>query len=116
MVFSALWSWLAAVVVATVGYAIATGLATPAAFFGVGFGIGWFGLLIPALAAVVGSLAALVARGRSIGHGATALALGARRRGVTDAARGAPADAADSAARARSRSIVNAWRDRSRRA
>ena len=65
--YPALWSWLAAVAVATVGYALATGLVTPAVFFGVGFGIGWFGPLIPALAAVVGSLAALVARGRSVG-------------------------------------------------
>ena len=67
MAYPALWSWLAAVAVATVGYALATGLVTPAVFFGVGFGIGWFGLLIPVLAAVVGSLAALVARGRSVG-------------------------------------------------
>jgi hypothetical protein len=65
--FSALWSWVAAVVVAAIGYAFATGTLTAAALFGLGFGIGWFGLLIPALAAVVASFAVLVARGRSTG-------------------------------------------------
>ena len=46
VVFSALWSWVAAVVVAAIGYAFATGTITAAAIFGLGFGIGWFGLLI----------------------------------------------------------------------
>jgi len=64
---SALWSWVAAVVVAAIGYAFATGTLTAAALFGLGFGIGWFGLLIPALAAVIASFAVLVARGRSTG-------------------------------------------------
>jgi hypothetical protein len=63
----ALWSWLAAVVVAGLGYAIATGTIMAALLFGLGFGIGWFGLLIPVLAAIIGSLAALVARGRESG-------------------------------------------------
>ena len=63
VVFSALWSWVAAVVVAAIGYAFATGTLTAAALFGLGFGIGWFGLLIPALAALVASFAVLVARG-----------------------------------------------------
>jgi ABC-type transport system involved in cytochrome c biogenesis permease subunit len=63
----ALWSWMAAVVVAGVGYAFATGTIMAALLFGLGFGIGWFGLLIPALAAIIGSLAALVARGRDSG-------------------------------------------------
>ena len=67
VVFSALWSWVSAVVVAAIGYAFATGTLMAAVLFGLGFGIGWFGLLIPALAAVVASLAALVARGRSSG-------------------------------------------------
>ena len=67
VVFSALWSWVAAVVVAAIGYAFATGTLTAAALFGLGFGIGWFGLLIPALAAVIASFAVLVARGRSTG-------------------------------------------------
>ena len=55
-------SWSAAI-----GYAFATGTLTAAALFGLGFGIGWFGLLIPALAAVIASFAVLVARGRSTG-------------------------------------------------
>lgn len=67
VLFPALWSWVALVVVAAIGYAMATGTVLAALIFGVGLGIGWFGLLIPALAAVVGSLAALVARGRSSG-------------------------------------------------
>lgn len=67
VLFPAIWSWIALVVVAAVGYAMATGTVLAALIFGVGLGIGWFGLLIPALAAVVGSLAALVARGRSSG-------------------------------------------------
>lgn len=67
VLFPALWSWVALVVVAAIGYAVATGTVLAALIFGVGLGIGWFGLLIPAVAAVVGSLAALVARGRSSG-------------------------------------------------
>lgn len=67
VLFPAIWSWVALVLVAAVGYALATGTALAALIFGVGLGIGWFGLLVPALAAVIGSLAALVARGRSGG-------------------------------------------------
>lgn len=67
MLFSALWSWLALIVVATVGYAIATGTLLAAVLFGLGLGVTWFGLLVPALAAVVASFAVLVARGRSSG-------------------------------------------------
>lgn len=67
VLFPAVWSWVALVLVAAVGYALATGTALAALIFGVGLGIGWFGLLVPALAAVIGSLAALVARGRSGG-------------------------------------------------
>jgi uncharacterized protein DUF6121 len=67
--YSALWSWLAAVVVALVGYAIASTANTvmAALLFGLGFGIGWFGLLIPALAGLTASFAVLVARGRGAG-------------------------------------------------
>jgi hypothetical protein len=67
VLFSALWSWVALVVVATVGYAIATGTLLAALLFGLGLGVTWFGLLVPALAAVVASFAVLVARGRSSG-------------------------------------------------
>jgi hypothetical protein len=69
VVASALWSWLAAVVVAVVGFALAsTGNTVVAALlFGLGFGIGWFGLLIPAIAALTASFAVLVARGRDAG-------------------------------------------------
>jgi len=67
VVFAAIWSWLALVVVATVGYAIATGTLLEALLFGLGLGVTWFGLLVPVLAAVVASLAVLVARGRSSG-------------------------------------------------
>lgn len=67
VLFPAIWSWVALVLVAAVGYAVATGTVLAALIFGVGLGIGWFGLLVPALAAVIGSLAALVARGRSSG-------------------------------------------------
>jgi hypothetical protein len=64
---AAVWTWCAAVVVAVVGYAIATGTVLAALLFGLGFGIGWFGLLIPALAAFVAWLAALVARAQEAG-------------------------------------------------
>jgi Family of unknown function (DUF6121) len=64
---AAVWTWCAAVVVAVVGYAIATGTVLAALLFGLGFGVGWFGLLIPALAAVVAWLAALVARAQEAG-------------------------------------------------
>ena len=69
LAFSAVWSWLAAVVVAVVGYALASTSSTmlAALLFGLGFGIGWFGLLIPALAVLTASLAVLVARGRGAG-------------------------------------------------
>lgn len=69
VVFSAVWSWLAAVVVAFIGYALVSSSNTllAALLFGLGFGIGWFGLLIPALAALSASLAVLVARGRDAG-------------------------------------------------
>jgi len=64
---AAVWTWCAAVIVAVVGYAIATGTVLAALLFGLGFGVGWFGVLIPALAAVVAWLAALVARAQEAG-------------------------------------------------
>ncbi|PWC05075.1 DUF6121 family protein [Agromyces badenianii] len=69
VVISAACTWLAAVVVAIIGYAIASASSTllAALLFGLGFGIGWFGLLIPALAALTASFAVLVARGRDAG-------------------------------------------------
>ena len=67
VLLAALWTWLAAVVVAIVGYALATGTALASVLFGLGFGVGWFGLLIPALAALVTSFAVLVARGQQGG-------------------------------------------------
>ncbi|MGW9630829.1 DUF6121 family protein [Agromyces sp. NPDC055520] len=69
IILSAVWTWLAFVVVAVVGYALASVSTTllAALLFGLGFGIGGFGLLIPALAAVTASFAVLVARGRDAG-------------------------------------------------
>lgn len=69
VILSAAWTWLAFVVVSVVGYALASEGSTllAALLFGLGFGIGWFGLLIPALAALSASLAVLVARGRDSG-------------------------------------------------
>jgi hypothetical protein len=66
-VLAAVWTWSAAVIVAIVGYAITTGTVLAALLFGLGFGIGWFGLLIPALAAFVAWLAALVASAQAAG-------------------------------------------------
>ena len=67
VLLAALWTWLAAVVVATIGYAMATGTVLASVIFGLGFGSGWFGLRIPALGALVASLAVLVARGQAGG-------------------------------------------------
>lgn len=69
VLFSAVWAWVAFVAVSVVGYALASEGSTmlAALLFGLGFGIGWFGLLIPALAAVTASFAVLVARGRDSG-------------------------------------------------
>ncbi|WP_448810963.1 DUF6121 family protein [Agromyces bauzanensis] len=64
---AALWTWLAAIVVAIVGYAIATGTVLASLIFGLAFGVGWFGLLIPVFAALVAWLALLVARAESGG-------------------------------------------------
>lgn len=67
VLLAALWTWLAAVVVAVVGYSLATGTALESLLFGLGFGVGWFGLLIPALAALVTPFAVLIARGQQGG-------------------------------------------------
>ncbi len=64
---AAVWAWVAAVVVAIVGYAVATGTVLASLIFGLGFGVGWFGLLIPVLAAIVAWLALLVAGAQSGG-------------------------------------------------
>ena len=64
---AALWSWLAAVVVAIIGYAVTTGSVIASLLFGLGFGVSWFGLLIPVLAALVAWLALLVARAQAAG-------------------------------------------------
>lgn len=64
---AAMWAWLAAVVVAIVGYAIATGTVLASLLFGLGFGVSAFGLLLPACAALVAWLAALVARAQAEG-------------------------------------------------
>ncbi|MDF2574200.1 MAG: hypothetical protein K0S05_1112 [Agromyces sp.] len=66
-VLAAAFAWGAAVVVAIIGYAIATGTVLASLIFGLGFGIGWFGLLIPVLAALVAWLALLVAGAQSGG-------------------------------------------------
>ncbi|MCD2441640.1 DUF6121 family protein [Agromyces sp. SYSU K20354] len=67
VLLAALWTWLAALVVAVVGYSLATGTALASMLFGLGFAVGWFGLLIPALAALVTSFAVLVSRGEQGG-------------------------------------------------
>ncbi len=64
---AALWSWLALVLGAAVGYAIATGGVIASLVFALGLGVGWFGLLVPALAALVAASAVLTARGMSGG-------------------------------------------------
>lgn len=67
VLLAALWTWLAAVLVAIVGYAMATGTVLASLIFGLGFGVSPFGLLIPACAALVAWLAALVARAQAGG-------------------------------------------------
>jgi hypothetical protein len=61
-------AWAALVAVAIVGHALSTtGSVTASVAFGFVFGIGWFGVLVPVIAAVVASFAVLVARGRAAG-------------------------------------------------
>ena len=54
-------------VVAMIAYSLATGTALASLLFALGFGVGWFGLLIPAIAALVASFAVLIARGQQGG-------------------------------------------------
>ena len=67
VLLAALWTWIAAVVVAMIAYSLATGTALASLLFALGFGVGWFGLLIPAVAALVASFAVLVSRGEQGG-------------------------------------------------
>ena len=68
VVSTAIGSWLALVVVAIIGHLVSsTGSVMQSIAFGVLFGLGWFGLLVPAAAAVVAVFAVLVARGRRHG-------------------------------------------------
>lgn len=68
VVIAAATSWLALVLVAMVGHVLGTtGGVLDSVLFGLGFGIGWFGLLVPASAALAASLAVIVARGRAEG-------------------------------------------------
>lgn len=67
VLLAALWTWLALVLVAAIGYAVTTGTLIASLIFGLGLGVGWFGLLVPALAALVAWLAVLVARGMAGG-------------------------------------------------
>lgn len=68
VVIAAVASWLALVIVAMIGHVLGTtGGVLESVLFGLGLGIGWFGLLVPAAAAVIASLAVVVARGRAEG-------------------------------------------------
>ncbi|MGI9821828.1 DUF6121 family protein [Agromyces sp. Marseille-Q5079] len=68
VVLTAVGSWLALVVVAVVGHVVSsTGSVMQSVAFGVLYGFGWFGLLVPVAAAIVAVLAVLVARGRQHG-------------------------------------------------
>jgi hypothetical protein len=68
VLIAAVGSWLALVVVAIVGHLLGTtGGVLESVLFGVGLGIGWFGVLVPVVAALVASLAVVVARGRAEG-------------------------------------------------
>ncbi|MFF2271514.1 DUF6121 family protein [Agromyces sp. NPDC058136] len=61
-------AWLAFVAVAAIGHLLGSSTAVLASLrFALVFGVGWFGLLIPACAALTASLAVLVARGRQGG-------------------------------------------------
>ena len=67
VLLAAAWTWGAAVVMAVIGYVLATGTALAALLFGLGFGVSWFGLLIPALAALIAWFAASVAQAQAGG-------------------------------------------------
>ncbi|GAA1516212.1 Na+/phosphate symporter [Agromyces terreus] len=68
VVLSAFGSWFALVLVAVVAHLLSsTGSVMQSVAFGVLFGLGWFGVLVPAAAAIVAVFAVLVARGRQDG-------------------------------------------------
>ncbi|QEO15139.1 hypothetical protein FLP10_12480 [Agromyces intestinalis] len=68
VLLAALAAWAALVVVAIAGHALSTtGSVAASVVFGFAFGIGWFGVLVPVIAAVAASFAVLVARGRAAG-------------------------------------------------
>jgi hypothetical protein len=67
VLLAALWTWLAAVAVAIIAFAMATGTVLAAVLFGLGFGVSWFGLLVPVLAALVTWLATTVAVAQASG-------------------------------------------------
>lgn len=68
VVITAVAAWLAFVVVAAIGHLLGSSTAVFASLrFALVFGTGWFGLLVPACAALTASLAVLVARGRQGG-------------------------------------------------
>ncbi|MFF2369856.1 DUF6121 family protein [Agromyces sp. NPDC058110] len=61
-------SWATLVLVAVLGHLMtSTGGVLGSVAFGVLFGLGWFGLLVPVAAAIVSAIAVLVARGRQHG-------------------------------------------------
>ncbi|ANJ27887.1 DUF6121 family protein [Agromyces aureus] len=65
---TALGSWLTLVIVAIIGHLVgSTGSVAASAAFGILFGLGWFGVVVPLAAAVAAVLAVLVARGRDDG-------------------------------------------------
>jgi len=68
VVLSAFASWATLVVVAVIGHlSSTTGGVLESVAFGILFGLGWFGLLVPVAAALVSVFAVLVARGRDHG-------------------------------------------------
>lgn len=68
VVLAAFASWATLVVAAVIGHvAASTGDVLESVAFGILFGLGWFGLLVPVAAAVVTGFAVLVARGRDHG-------------------------------------------------
>lgn len=68
VVIAAASSWAVLVAVAILGHLLSsTGSVLESVAFGALFGLGWFGLLVPAAAAVVAVFAVLVARGRRHG-------------------------------------------------
>ncbi|MFE6965774.1 DUF6121 family protein [Agromyces sp. NPDC057679] len=65
VIVAAIASWLAFVAVAAIGHLLGSSSAVFASLrFALVLGSGWFGLLVPACAALTASLAVLVARGR----------------------------------------------------